>query len=308
MQLSVETWSPEYGSELSEDFTLEPEAAVDLSVETPWGEWTAITPPADDPADSICFLDGVRRLDARIRVIDDKGAIHLGLCASISAGSVHCANGRAEIKPGDTRRRLLAPLALDPLKTKYDTYHAIHVPASEGNYLSAELQRQMAQMEQEIARNLNDEDHSLIVIDGPLRSVHNSNKMVGYIKSHRVSYLPPESSILMELEPGQRTPVFLVGSSWRRFSWYIRLPSPLAEMGSGIARCEARPDLSKEAVINLANQTARTLPVYASTSAKDSRAPQNLYPIGRLEKQLRHRLGSRELMYRALRMATSGLV
>jgi hypothetical protein len=51
----------------------------------------------------------------------------------------------------------------------------------------------------------------------------------------------------------------------------------------------------------MADITAATLPRYASHEHRDTRAPQNLYPIAGLEQQLRHRLGDRELMVRALR-------
>jgi hypothetical protein len=36
---------------------------------------------------------------------------------------------------------------------------------------------------------------------------------------------------------------------------------------------------------------------------KDPRAPQNLVPIGGLERELRHRLGDQQILYRALRAA-----
>jgi hypothetical protein len=46
---------------------------------------------------------------------------------------------------------------------------------------------------------------------------------------------------------------------------------------------------------------------YASTEYKDSRAPQNLYPIAGLERALRRRLGDQALLYRAIRRASAGL-
>ena len=48
-----------------------------------------------------------------------------------------------------------------------------------------------------------------------------------------------------------------------------------------------------------------TLPAYASSPHKDSRAPQNLVPIGGLERSLRRLLGDGRLMQRALREAAS---
>ena len=49
-----------------------------------------------------------------------------------------------------------------------------------------------------------------------------------------------------------------------------------------------------------------TLGRYASEPYKDPRAPQNLYPIGGLERELRRRLGDAGLMFRALRVAAAG--
>jgi hypothetical protein len=46
-----------------------------------------------------------------------------------------------------------------------------------------------------------------------------------------------------------------------------------------------------------------TLARYASAGYKDSRAPQNLYPIAGLERALRRRLGDPGVLYRALRTA-----
>lgn len=64
-------------------------------------------------------------------------------------------------------------------------------------------------------------------------------------------------------------------------------------------------DLDVGATIELADITASVLPSYASVPHKDPRAPQNLVPIGGLERQLRHRLGNHAILYRALRAATS---
>jgi hypothetical protein len=60
-------------------------------------------------------------------------------------------------------------------------------------------------------------------------------------------------------------------------------------------------------VVVLANRTAALLPRFRSEPHIDPRAPQNLVPIGALERQLRARLGDRDLIYRALRAATMGV-
>jgi len=66
---------------------------------------------------------------------------------------------------------------------------------------------------------------------------------------------------------------------------------------------ECSADLTAEDAVALADVTAQVLPRLASAPHKDPRAPQNLVPIGGLERQLRHRLGDAALLYRALRGA-----
>jgi hypothetical protein len=95
-----------------------------------------------------------------------------------------------------------------------------------------------------------------------------------------------------------------MGTSWRRYAWYLRLPTRSIAPWAGIVRCEAGTNLPIEELNTLADITALILPGLAGVDYKDPRAPQNLIPIGGLEKILRHRLGDRGLLYRALRAAT----
>jgi hypothetical protein len=55
----------------------------------------------------------------------------------------------------------------------------------------------------------------------------------------------------------------------------------------------------------LAHVVTASLPRYASARHKDPRAPQNLYPIGGLERELRRRLGDSDLAVRALKIAAA---
>ena len=127
---------------------------------------------------------------------------------------------------------------------------------------------------------------------------------IGLIKTQHADYLPVELlAVMRALGPGERTPVFTIGGggTWTRHSWYLRLPGPGGSPRAGIVRLECSPQLSAAAAIEMADVSARLLPRYASEAHKDTRAPQNLYPIAGLERQLRHRLGDPALMYRALR-------
>jgi hypothetical protein len=150
-------------------------------------------------------------------------------------------------------------------------------------------------------------DDDLLVIDGPLRNRSHLPRTIGLIKTHRAGYLPPElNRVVAALTAGQRTPVFLMGTSWERHAWYLRLPSTPDIPGApwaGVVRCEAATDLSVAQLTALANLSQAVLCRYASVAYKDSRAPQNLVPIAGLENVLRHRLGDTRILYRALREA-----
>jgi hypothetical protein len=143
-------------------------------------------------------------------------------------------------------------------------------------------------------------------VDGPLRGRAHLDRTVGYIKTHHASYLPgPQAAVVGALKPGQRTPAFTMGTSWERNSWYLQLPGTDGVPWSGVVRLECSADLEPKDVTRLADLTARVLPPFASTPYKDPRAPQNLVPIGGLERQLKHRLGDERLLYRALRAAAA---
>ena len=172
--------------------------------------------------------------------------------------------------------------------------------------LSLALQERMGTAERAAAERAAGGDAALIVVDGPLRGRQHLPGVVGMIKTHHVAYLAGDAmAVLAALAPGERTPAFTVGTSWTRHSWYVRLPGPPGAPLAGVVRCEAPADLAPAAVTALADRTAVVLPRYASEAHKDARAPQNLYPIAGLERELRRRLGDPALLHRALRVAAA---
>jgi hypothetical protein len=147
-------------------------------------------------------------------------------------------------------------------------------------------------------------DSHLVVVDGPLSHRRHVPGAVGYVKSQHVQYLPPQlRPILTRLGPGDRTPIFLTTTSWSRYSWYLKLPLRGSGPMDGIIRAEITADHDIATARRTADLTGATLCRFASAGHKDPRAPQNLYPIGGLERRLHHLLGDRELMYRSLREA-----
>ncbi|MFN3598414.1 MAG: DNA double-strand break repair nuclease NurA, partial [Aquificaceae bacterium] len=107
--------------------------------------------------------------------------------------------------------------------------------------------------------------------------------------------------ILYQLKPGQRSPIVKVHYQQRqeekekvdKLTWYIKLSDQ--EGFHGIARIETFP---REDIKKIADISAYLLPLFASQPFQDRRAPQNLLPIGKLEKTLRHYLGSYSLIRR----------
>jgi hypothetical protein len=327
MRFTVDAWDPSYGTSAEmDDFLAESTAPVDVNVELPAGQWRAIDPDPRVPVPAaLLFVDGVRRIEARVWIEDgDLGGVpggeaSMSLCASYAAGVVCCCGQRAHLVRHEIRRGLftVAPNA-DSIVTWAGEYTACHTTVKKAKPLSATLsdalQERLGDVEKWIAIEARaaiaghgvPEGADLLVIDGPLYGRQHLPRALGYIKSHRTTYLPPDLNALVgTLEPGQRTPVFLVGARWDRHTWYLRLPvaaGPAVAPWAGIVRIECSADLPAAEVTGLAALSQVCLGRFASAEYKDTRAPQNLYPIAGLERELRRRLGDPRLLYRALRL------
>jgi hypothetical protein len=309
MKFSVDPWEVEYGASLGIDDVEPSTGDVVVDLECSAEDWSPIAPVADGVARRVLFVDGVRRIDARVW-IEDGGDVHAGICASFAAGAVRC-DVRAEVVAAEVERGVFstAPTATD-IDTVLATYPTRMAASPDADGLVLAVHERMTRTEVAIAEAARyDASSDLIVIDGPLRGRQHIDGAVGFIKSHAVAYLPPELHRLVgTLAPGERTPVFTIGTSFSRHSWYLRLPGTNGSPWAGIVRCECSPDLAPAAAITLAHTVSAVLPRYASEPHKDPRAPQNLYPIAGLERELRRRLGDQAVLYRALRRAASATV
>ncbi|MBO0878192.1 MAG: hypothetical protein J2P19_32880 [Pseudonocardia sp.] len=312
MRLRVETWDPAYGtsgegvSELGRS-----SAQVTLDVEVDRERWRPIDPDPNAPGwPAVLFVDGVRRIDAMAWVpgpATDPEAVSLALCASYAAGVVRCEPAGARLLAADVRRGLFSTAghAAD-LATTAGRYRLVGVTArgEPGTDLNLAVQRELADAEASVASAAAGDE--LLVLDGPLRGRAHLPHALGFIKTHRSEYLPPaQHRMVGALGPGQRTPVFALGTSWRRYSWYLKLPGGPGAPWAGVVRAECSAELPVAEVVALADRSQPMLGRYASTEYKDARAPQNLYPIAGLERELRRRLGDRALLYRAIRRAAS---
>ena len=118
VRFSVDPWDPSYGGSVETD--LDPsEVVVDAETEVAPDAWGPIEVAAD-PAPEVLFVDGVRRIDARVWITDDEGVSDPGVCASYAAGVVR-AGERAEVVQTAVRRGVFsASRAMRPI----DTHHA----------------------------------------------------------------------------------------------------------------------------------------------------------------------------------------
>ena len=305
--LAIEGWSPEYGSPVESEREEVPAQQVDPDAELPADEWRPLDSRAAAVPAHVYFVDGVRRIEARVWMSDGADS-RLGICASYAAGVVRCGR-RAEIVAAEVRRGFFGRAGVPDLVTRAGTFLACPVAEDDIQKLVNGLQERMGQLEVEVASAGNGSPggtDALLVMDGPLRGRQRIAGAIGYVKSHRAQYLPAgPRGIVARLAPRQRTPIFLIQTKWTRYSWYLRLTEATGHPWAGIVRCEAWPDTDLKKVAQIADTTAALLPRFASEPHKDDRAPQNLYPIAGLERELKHRLGDRGVVYRALHRATA---
>ena len=323
MTLRLVPWSPEYGSGIEADAgAVDDDGAslVDDAVEGPW----RVMRPEDAPPPAVQIVDGVRRVEAH--AIDDlgDGTIAFGLFGSYAVGVVRCEGTRAHILEGErvlrVRRRYLqaggdhagreVPGRL--VRTggiELDFRAELPAGAQAPSDLVAALNRLMLDEEARLAEELSEDASTLTIVDGPLRLRAPGPRVVGYVKRTHRWYLGPERlALLGELAPGERTPLFRIaeeGARRDRLAWFLRI----ADMGTlhhhlaGVVRLETPGALPAHEAAALADQMALVLPRLASSPIRDPRAPQNLTPVGALERLLTRRLGDRLWMRRRIAAA-----
>ena len=304
-RIFVEGWSPEYGAPLDAAELAPAEGSVDDAVETDaWAPRDGV----DDGVEHIAFVDGVRRIDARLTIDDPVAGPVPGICGTFAVGAVRWDRSAARSVVSDERVERWAVVAggrpeVFPAVDLRPPYETLAIGERDGDALVQALQSAMREAEGALASALASD--AFVFADGPLKEL-GPRQVVGTVKSHRVTYLSPERlSVIAALGVGQRTPLFAI-KDYGRYSWYVRLA--VLEGGhswTGIVRCEASAHLPLPEARAIADRTAALLPLVASEPHLDPRAPQNLVPIGELERQLRNRMGDPGLVYRALRSAVA---
>lgn len=308
MQVFVEDWSARYGSPYlvgPDDgaHSVRAELVEDgLEVRAHGGHGSS--------ASLLAFVDGVRRLEASLYLSDGDALAH-GVAGSHACGAV-LADGLERMTFDHVRVARLAIFGAGMTATLPGAggfaWRSSSVADDSPEAPMNELQTRMRQQEGILAEELAMEGR-LVIVDGPLHFVRSRDlPVVGHIKTHQRVLLDPSAHRRVpELRAGERTSVFQLGTD--RYSCYLRLAAPATTAGpwSGIVRIEIPQSAGLSDAIRTADAVAATLPRYAGIPWLDPRAPQNLQPVGALERHLRHSLGDPRLANRAVREAVAML-
>jgi hypothetical protein len=309
IRFTVDPWDPAYGA-ASPGEAPSSEAPVVVDIECAAADWQPRRPPPTTPVpDAFVFVDGVRRLEARTWLDEGDDLATAGIFASYAAGAVRC-DGRAQIVDVAVGRGVYSPSAtVADVGTDVGVFTAHRTDDAQPESLMYAVHNDMTEAEVRVAENARRRGDELLLLDGPLRKRAHVPDAVGLVKSHHVHYLPPAlDRVVGALDAGERTPVFRVDAQpFSRYSWYVRLPGPRGGPWASILRCEATGALPARDVVALADRVTASLGPFASEPHKDPRAPQNLYPIAGLERELRRRMGDARIIYRALRRASSDI-
>ena len=317
MRIVLDPWGGDYGSQISTPYEADTEEVLirALDEEGEQCPWRPIAPaPISSPIETV-VVDGVMRSDA-FGMVEDEERRALALFGSFAAGAVSI-NAHVRIVQERIVRLFITG-------GNWPTPEDVNVPVGRGGNLCylgfstkdetyedlrEALVNEMRRAEAQVAEVLTNAD-SLVLADGSLKFFGGASSVVGVIKTIHKLYLPPKrTSLLGRLQPGQRTPFFCIESrrkntGYRMLTCYLRLAEaqPIELPFAGLVRLEVNPSQRDDRnVSEVFDQAAVKVRALASRAPKDPRAPQNLIPIGGLERRLRHQLGDAQLVLRGIK-------
>lgn len=303
--LFYEEWDATYGS----PYLIDDDAAEgSAELVEPAGGRIALDVPNGVPR-AVAFVDGVRRGEGLLYRRTPGGTLVRGVAGAHACGATLCHPTERPAFEAINTRRLVIFGGGEPIQlNSVDGYawDAAAIQSTEPDAPRQELQQRMREAESRLAESLA-ANGWLVIADGPLYYVRSRDlPVVGYVKTHMRALLSLDlHARVPELGYGQRTPLFTAGSD--RYSAYVRIcrPGVHSSPWSGIVRVEMPQSHGLAVARAIADAVAALLPRYAGVSYKDPRAPQNLQPIGALERELTHRLGPARLAKRAVRLAVA---
>jgi len=244
VRLRLDPWPGDYQPAIQFDAQPEPAVHIDSAVET--SAWGPLPPPAAGPDRDLCFVDGVRRVEARLLADSPPGLVH-GLCGSIGVGCARASGGRLAFERIEISRFLILGSGLErELRIQAGDlgldFRKVSAAGNSPSEVLAALQNLMRAQEASLAERLASPAACLLV-DGPLTYLSPVvREIVGIVKTLYQPYLAAaDFALLPALPPGCRTPLFLIqGGGNDRYSWFLRLagPGPADHPLAGLIRLE----------------------------------------------------------------------
>jgi hypothetical protein len=308
MRIFVEDWQGNYGSPYLVTPDDQGSASVSLAEDSIFKAHA--NPLSEGRHEQLAFVDGVRRGEAALyQHSPESGRVVRGVAGSHACGAVIADGESRAIFAAERVQRLVIwgsgeTGGLEPVGGFAWVSRSVddEAPDAPLKQIQERMRREEVMLAEELSRQ-----GLRVVLDGPLFYVRSWDlPIVGYIKTHSRALLEPEMhKHIPTLRPGERSTIFRLGDD--RYSCYLRL-TPTSQMSgpwAGIVRLEVPQATGLKRAIETVSWIAGVIPRYAGIPYKDPRAPQNLQPVGALEKHLRHRLGDPGLAYRAVRAAVS---
>ena len=213
MRFAVDSWDPGYGTSFGIDGPPETVTSVVTDVEVATDDWAPIAVTPVEPPRATIFVDGVRRIDARVWI---DAASPRGPAVRRRRRRWACA---PRTPPGPSAAASAVPTSSSPRSgagCSPSTPHATGLETSAaGPYpvfpttlnenqglalsLSTALQQRLTELELIAAVNARShapehgtpDGSELLVVDGPVRGREHLPRVLGFIKSHQIAYLEP---------------------------------------------------------------------------------------------------------------------
>jgi hypothetical protein len=294
---------------------MEERQAEDIVYDVESPAWEAVV-PSGDGVGPIAFVDGVQNLEIGV-VEDEPGRAPVGgIMASYAAGAM-CIGEDPPLQHVLVERSLIMGNGHEDKgrSIRVGTHELAYRPMScAGNDQNAFMQRLndlRARLEMSVLERLEGSE-CVRIVDGRLPPIGPSS-VIGLIKTPHIlpfANYDEQFRLLPTLRTGERSPILKRRRSAREFySWFVclRAPRPHEFSLSGVIMLEMDTSNAMASVQRAADFTACALPRFASDPMRDLRAPQNLLPVGELERQLRRRLGDPALIQRAIRRELMGV-
>lgn len=325
MRLRLDPWAAEYDTAFfADDEEGRADGRVDVGLELPADAWRAVA-PAEPPRERphLLFLDGGRRVEARVLLEDERRQVAFGALGSYGVGAVRVRAGEraAFVLERDPVRRVCAlssgfeqpALVLEAAAGALGAlrYEPVSTQERDPDAVVRAIQNEMRASEGRLAARLGAEHpDALILCDGPRPFLGAGDNVVGYVKTiHRLRVPSELLEVVRALEQGQRSPLYLIERDDPQhavFEWFLRLrdPRPWLYSLAGMVRLQAHagadPAARLEEARALADWSCTHLPPLASRAHQDPRAPQQLLPIRALEAELRRRMGHPQILRRRI--------